>query len=99
MRLKSQTLVAAIAVLGIAQPSSAIELDFGGFISVGGGILSNDEIDSSVQYDEDFSFDEDSILGLQTTAPINDKLSFTAQLVARGNDSFNIEAEWAFFTV
>lgn len=96
MRLKSQALVAAIAVMGITQPSSAIELDFSGFISVGAGISDNDQLNLDVGYDEDVSFDEDSILGIQTTAPINDKLSFTAQLVARGKDNYDIEAEWAF---
>jgi len=96
MRLRSQALAVAISALGIAQPIHAIELDFNGFISVGGGIADNDELNLDVDYDEDVSFNEDSILGIQTTAPINDKISFTAQLVARGKEDYDVSAEWAF---
>jgi hypothetical protein len=95
MRLKSRALAMAVA-LGSSHTAMAIELDFSGFISVGGGIASNDQLNLDVDYDEDVKFNEDSILGIQTTAPINEQLSFTAQLVARGKDDFNIAAEWAF---
>ncbi len=96
MRLKSQALAIAISTVGLVNPAMAVELDFNGFISVGGGISSNDELNLDVDYGEDVSFDEDSILGIQTTAAINEKMSLTAQLVARGKDDYDLEAEWAF---
>ncbi|GAA3915208.1 hypothetical protein [Litoribacillus peritrichatus] len=96
MRLKSPLLAIAMTASTVSVPAWAIELDFNGFISVGGGISSNDELNLDIDYNEDVSFDEDSILGIQTTAAINDKMSLTAQLVARGKDDYDLEAEWAF---
>ena len=48
--------------------------------------------------DKDAKFDgRDNRLGLQISADINDRMGFTAQLLARAvPDNFNTEADWAF---
>ena len=37
-------------------------------------------------------------IGLQFSAPINEKITATGQLLAKGNNAYNVEAEWAYLT-
>ncbi|WP_440055845.1 porin [Pseudoalteromonas sp. T1lg65] len=47
-------------------------------------------------YDEDVSFDPETLMGLQITAGLSDGLSVTGQIVARGAKDFDAEFEWAY---
>lgn len=49
-------------------------------------------------YDDEWSFEQDTILGLQVRASVTDKLSVTGQLVGRGTDNFEAKMEWAYFS-
>eukprot|EP00487_Bulimina_marginata_P000666 TRINITY_DN1131_c0_g1_i3.p1 TRINITY_DN1131_c0_g1~~TRINITY_DN1131_c0_g1_i3.p1 ORF type:complete len:227 (-),score=94.09 TRINITY_DN1131_c0_g1_i3:2-616(-) len=49
-------------------------------------------------YDNDLSFKNESVFALQLSADLQDKLSATAQIVARGENDFNAEFEWAYLT-
>ena len=47
-------------------------------------------------YDDDIAFDNESIVGLQTSFNVNEITDVTVQMVARGEENWNLEAEWAF---
>ncbi len=75
------------------------EINFNGFLSVGGGLLvDDDEIASYEGFDGDWNTDPDTVFALQVSAAINDKVTATGQLIARGTDDYDIEAEWAYLT-
>lgn len=50
------------------------------------------------QYDNDLTFKAESIFALQGTYTFGDKLSVTAQLVAKGVDDFEPEFDWYYLT-
>lgn len=92
------------ALLSATASVNAADLNIHGFMSVGGGFLSNDEITDPVTgqqsgyagYDDAASFSPDTIIGLQFNSQVNDKTSVTAQLVSRGIDDYDTEASWAY---
>lgn len=49
-------------------------------------------------YDNDISFSPESLFALQLSGDVNDKLTATGQLVARGSDDYDVDFEWAYFT-
>ncbi|WP_232525510.1 porin [Pseudoalteromonas sp. 1_2015MBL_MicDiv] len=49
-------------------------------------------------YDDNISFKNESVFALQLSADLQDKLSATAQIVARGDNDFDAEFEWAYVT-
>lgn len=74
------------------------ELNFSGFMSVGGGFV--DDVDSFEYYnfyEDDFQFNR-NLFGLQLTGDISDKLSATVQLTSRSEQDYEVEAEWAYMT-
>ncbi|WP_404340570.1 porin [Pseudoalteromonas mariniglutinosa] len=88
----------AIALLAAcASASSQAEVRINGFASiVAGKTLDNDT--SRYGYDNDISFKNESIFALQVSADLQEKLSATAQIVARGNNDFDADFEWAYLT-
>ena len=67
-----------------------------GFLSAGVSEASRDVSDQNTSFSDSASFDTDSIIGLQTSFHINETTDVTAQLVARGADNWDLEADWAF---
>lgn len=57
--------------------------------------------ENSVSYDgyseEDLTFDR-NLLGLQVTGQVSEKISATAQLIARSEKDYEVTAEWAYLT-
>ncbi len=47
-------------------------------------------------YDEDWSFEDESLFALQVRGELNEQWSATAQIVARGSDDFDPEFAWAY---
>lgn len=47
-------------------------------------------------YDDSINFRPDSNIGLQATADLGDGLVATTQLVAKGANNFEVDAEWAY---
>jgi len=80
--------------------TSVAEINFNGFASVGGGYYSAEDTASGYQgYDQDtFTADPAIRFGLQVSAPINDKVMATGQLLAKGDDNYQVESEWAYLT-
>lgn len=91
-------LIALLTTVCVSPISALAEINFKGFASAGGGIFSED----------DFIYDDvsDSIntdlftkFALQVNATINESTTFTGQLVARGSQDYQLEAEWAYVTI
>jgi len=89
-------LVAAV-LLASTQTAIANDLNINGFLSVGGSLLSNDDV-SIPGYDTTGGFKQDTILGLQLSKSVNDSTSVTGQLVSRGAEDYKTEASWAYAT-
>lgn len=86
--------------LGAAVFSSAIhagEIDFSGFGSVIAGMKDSDKGDSYAGYSEEhLTFEPDSLFGLQAAAEINDKVSASIQLLAKGANDWDAQVDWAY---
>ncbi|QQD23273.1 hypothetical protein GJQ55_01745 [Venatoribacter cucullus] len=96
MVLKKTGLAAAVLLAG-SQLAYANDLNINGFINVTGGVLSNDKI-SLDGYDDNPSFDQGTLMGLQMSKKVNDSTSATVQLVSRGSEDYKTEASWAYIT-
>lgn len=95
---KKHGLALAIASVMFAPLAQASDINISGFLSVGGGMVDDE---TSVSYDgyneEDLTFDR-NLLGLQVTGKVNEKITATAQLLARSENGYQVDAEWAYLT-
>lgn len=95
---KKHNLALAIALCMAAPLVQAGDINFSGFLSVGGGFVDDEDSQSYAGYsEEDLTFDK-NLLGLQVTGQVNEKLSATAQLIARSENDYEVNAEWAYLT-
>lgn len=74
-------------------PASYAELSLNGFLSAVGGQALDEPVR---QYEEDFTFTQDTLFGLQARADLSDKLSVTGQIVSRGEDDYKTELAWGY---
>lgn len=95
---KRKWAIAATAA-AVASAVHAGDVNFSGFLTVAGGLVDDANSVSYAGYSEDdLTFDAGTLLGIQVTAQVSDRLTATAQLVARGNDEYSISAEWAYLS-
>jgi len=67
-----------------------------GFINAVGGYAMERP---TLGYEPDnLTFERDSLLGIQVSGRLNGKISATGQLLARGRDSYDVSASWAYLT-
>jgi hypothetical protein len=85
-----------IAVLTASTFTAQADVRINGFANFIGGI-SNTE-GSPYGYEEEVSFSEESLFAIQISGDINDKMTATGQLVARGEDDYSPDFEWAYLT-
>lgn len=94
-RKKNVLVVALLAVIPLVH---AADINFSGFLSVGGGFVDDENSVSYGGYDEeDLTFDK-NLLGLQVTGKVSEKITATAQLIARSENDYEVKAEWAYLT-
>jgi len=84
------------------------DIKWSGYLNLVGGMLKDkpSEADEEKQYpgygsyENRFTAMEDSMIALQASKPLNDQLSITGQLVARGKgqDAYATNVEWAYVT-
>lgn len=95
---KKHGIALAIASVMLAPLAQAADVGISGFLSVGGGMVDDE---TSISYDgydeEDLTFDR-NLLGLQVTGQVNEKITATAQLIARSEKDYEVTAEWAYLT-
>ncbi|HCS65893.1 MAG TPA: DNA topoisomerase IV [Cellvibrio sp.] len=95
---KKHGIALAIASVMLAPLAQAADVGISGFLSVGGGMVDDETNVSYDGYDEeDLTFDR-NLLGLQVTGQVNEKITATAQLIARSEKDYEITAEWAYLT-
>ena len=89
--------------LAISASTHAAEVNWSGFMSLVAGQTLDEDTTTDVgfigydaTYDDSLRFDLDSVVALQGQVVANDKLRATVQLVGRGGNDFDIEAEWAY---
>ncbi len=95
--MSMKRLAAGIAVTWLPMTALAVETSFDGFLTIGAGSVSESGIDYA-GYDDDWSFEPDTVSGFQLGANFTDRLSATAQVVIRGSDDFEPELEWAYLS-
>jgi hypothetical protein len=89
--------ILTITALACAATFSAnAEVRINGFANLVGGITSSD--DSLYGYDDQVSFSSESLFAVQVSGDINDKMTATAQVVARGTTDYDADFEWAYMT-
>jgi hypothetical protein len=76
--------------------SANAEIRINGFANLIGGITSSD--DSLYDYDDNISFSSESTFAIQVSGDINDKMTATGQIVARGKNDYDPDFEWAYLT-
>lgn len=91
-----KTLKTLIALTCAASFTSSAEVRINGFANLIAGITSSD--DTLYGYDDKISFSEESLFAIQISGDVNDKVTATGQLVARGSDDYDPDFEWAYLT-
>lgn len=102
--MKTRALKAGFAISALALSMShamAAELRFDGFASfVAGQVLDKDELYESNYrgYDDKIGFQENSMFALQVRADLQERLSATAQIAAKGKDDYEAKFNWAYLS-
>jgi len=70
-----------------------------GFLSAGVSKSSIDWIgeEADIDFKDEFTYNTDSVIGLQSEYRLSDKLSATVQMVARGFSNYDLQTEWLYF--
>jgi hypothetical protein len=85
----------ALLLINTSCNLQAADLKFRGFASfTGGKTLGSDE--SLYDYNTEIDFRNDSLIALQTDAKLEEGLSATMQLIARGKNDYDPVIEWAY---
>lgn len=83
--------------LGCATAFSAnAEIRINGFANLVAGITSSE--DALYGYDDSVSFSDESLFAIQISGDINDKMTATGQIVAKGNNDYQADFEWAYIS-
>lgn len=95
--MKTSLAVAIAATLFLAAPSAHAEVRLSGFGQiVAGATLDNDDVFPGRSYDSSVDFQNESLFGLQVDADLNERVSVTGQILAKGSEDFEAELAWAY---
>lgn len=99
--MKKALLATALSVALVNTAQANIRIN--GFANFVGGTASEDRVVSPTQdplygYDDKISFREESLFALQASGDVNDRMSATVQVLARGENDFDVDFEWAYLT-
>lgn len=93
--MKKLLLATAVAASFVSTASYA-DTRINGFANFTAGVaLDENEV---YGYDEDIDFNQHSLFAIQLSSDINDKVSATGQIIARGANDFDAKFEWAYLT-
>ena len=74
-------------------------LKINGFFSSGVTLLDSEDFEfGQLNIDEDYSTSSVTKLGIQMTFQVSDDINVTGQLVSKGVDNYDVEAEWAYLS-
>ncbi len=81
-----------------ATAASLEQVRVNGFATAAGVMTSEEGVEFLGAGDE-LKFNADTIAGIQFSMPVNKRVSFTTQIVARGFENYDAELEWAYATI
>ena len=96
MRLKYT--LGCLSILALLSASAmAVDLEFSGF---GSFVVGSKDTSKGKPYagyeDFDFTFESDSLVGIQASGYLNDKASVTVQMVSQGKEGWDTQVDWAY---
>jgi hypothetical protein len=94
--MKKALVASCIAAL-FAAPWVHAEVSINGFASVKAGVTSGSD-ETLFGYTDDIDFENESLFAVQLSSDLGDKLSVTAQLLAKGASDFDADFAWAFLS-
>lgn len=98
--MKNSLAVAIAATLTLCAPAAIAEVRVSGFGQVVAGTTTGaDERFPNSAYDDSVSFKEESHFAVQVDADLNERVTVTGQVLARGHDDFEAELAWAYANV
>ena len=86
---------ALILSSAIFAANSQAEITLNGFASIVGGVTTSSD-DTLYGYDQDIDFSQGSLFAIQASADLGDSLTATVQLLARGENDWDPDFEWAY---
>jgi len=86
---------ALILSSAIMAGNSHAEITFNGFASIVGGVTTSSD-ETLYGYDDTINFSPGSLVALQASSDLGEGLSVTAQILARGEDDWDPDFEWAY---
>ena len=98
MTSKKKHLAIVVAAV-IAGTVHAGDVSVSGFLTAAGGLVDDKDQGAVAGYsEEDLIFDADTLIGLQVSSNVSDKVTVTTQLVGRGAEDYEVNAEWAYLS-
>lgn len=98
--MKNSLSVAIAATLILAAASAQAEVRVSGFGQVVAGATTGEgERFPQSAYTDEVSFKEESLFAVQVDSALNDRVSVTGQVLARGHEDFDAELAWAYANV
>jgi len=94
--MKKALVASSIAAL-LAAPWAQAEVSINGFASVKAGMTTGSD-ETLFGYTDDIDFENESLFAVQLSSDLGDKLSVTAQLLAKGANDFDADFAWAFLS-
>lgn len=98
--MKTSLAVALAAALSLGATAAHAEVRVSGFGQiVAGTTTGSDQLFPERNYDDSIDFREESLFAVQVDAELNERVSATAQVLARGSEDFNAELAWAYANI
>ncbi|MDZ7868874.1 MAG: hypothetical protein U5L02_06650 [Rheinheimera sp.] len=93
-----KTLIGLVVAAACVTSNTALaEVNINGFASIKGGMTTGKD-DTLYGYTNDLEFKEESLFAVQLTSDLGEKLSVTAQLMAKGATDYDAKFAWAFLS-
>jgi len=95
--MKKTLIGLCVSAACLLSATAMAEVSINGFASVKGGMTTGND-DTLYGYTNDIEFKNESLFAVQLSSDLGDKLSVTAQLMAKGADDFDAKFAWAFLS-
>lgn len=95
--MKKTLIGLCVSAACLLSSAAMAEVKINGFASVKGGLTTGND-DTLYDYTNDIEFKNESLFAVQLSSDLGDKLSVTAQLMAKGAEDFDAKFAWAFLS-
>ena len=95
--MKKTLIGLCVSAACLLSSAAMAEVKINGFASVKGGLTTGND-DTLYGYTNDIEFKNESLFAVQLSSDLGDKLSVTAQLMAKGAEDFDAKFAWAFLS-